>query len=188
MTPPRISSKKPQGAASPPNLKAKASDIVAPPPIVPPIVPPPIFATSTPGLGANAFAGASTVRGPGTGSGGQGTGTGSGDNGDGVGGGDETPPLQIKGRLKDSDYPHAAGDLGVGGTVSVRFTVTTDGRATECRVTRSSGSAVLDETTCRLIEQRFRYEPSHDTQGHAVESELVEDHTWVVHDEPPSRD
>ena len=174
-------SRKPQGAASPPNLKSKATELVAPPPVVPIVVPPPVVVAEKAGVGAQAIAGASNVRGPGTGSGGQGNGTGSGGYGDGDGGGgEETPPRWRKGRLKDSDFPSDAAETGLRGVVSVRYTVEVSGRVSHCRVTRSSGSAVLDGLTCRLIEQRFRYDPSLDAGGRPVESTIVENHDWSL--------
>jgi protein TonB len=33
---------------------------------------------------------------------------------------------------------------------------------------KSSGHSELDSTTCRLIEQRFRYEPARDSEGRPV--------------------
>jgi protein TonB len=174
-------SHRPQGAASPPNLRSKATEVVAPPPVVPVVVPPPVIVAAKAGVGAQATAGASDVRGPGTGSGGQGNGTGSGGYGDGDGGGgEETPPRWRNGRLKDSDYPKDAAETGVRGTVSVRYVVEVSGRVSQCRVTRSSGSAELDGLTCRLIEQRFRYDPSRDAAGRPVESTIVEDHEWAM--------
>ncbi len=173
-------SRKPEGAASPPNLKSKATEVVAPPPVVP-VVPPPVVVAEKAGVGAQATAGASDVRGPGTGSGGIGNGTGSGGYGDGDGGGgEETPPRWRKGRLKDSDYPREAAETGIRGRVSVRYLVQTDGRVSRCRVTRSSGSRELDDLTCRLIEERFRYDPSLDAAGRPVESTIVEDHEWSM--------
>jgi protein TonB len=43
---------------------------------------------------------------------------------------------------------------------------------------------VLDETTCRLIEERFRFEPSRDRSGRPVRSRIVENHEWDVEDIP----
>jgi protein TonB len=57
-----------------------------------------------------------------------------------------------------------------------------NGRVTECRVIRSSGNAELDETTCRLILERFRFAPARDAQGRKVSDVVVEDHTWVIDD------
>ena len=67
--------------------------------------------------------------------------------------------------------------------MSVRYRVGTDGRASDCVATRSSGSRALDDLTCRLIEQRFRFAPSRDRTGRAVRSIIVEDHSWMVSDE-----
>ena len=41
IVPHRVESARPEGEASPPNLRSKATEIVAPEPIVPPITPPP---------------------------------------------------------------------------------------------------------------------------------------------------
>ena len=65
------------------------------------------------------------------------------------------------------------GDIG-GATSSLQ----PNGRATDCRVTRSSGNAELDATTCRLIERRFRYHPSRDPDWRPVRAVLVGNHTW----------
>ena len=68
------------------------------------------------------------------------------------------------------------------------------GRATHCAITHSSGSEELDDTTCRLIEQRFRFEPSRDRSGQPVVSRMVQDHEWSAEnitreaqEEPESR-
>lgn len=174
----RAKHEKTKDAPSPPNLKAKASEIVAPTPQVRPIIPPPIVAAPTPGLGNAPFGGASNVRGPGTGSGGQGTGTGGGGNGDDEGE-EYTPPEWRRGRIRDSDYPRAAGEAGIGKTIVVQFDVEPNGRVSGCKVLESSGNAILDDTTCQLVEKRYRYEPSRDAQGVAVPSAVVESHVWL---------
>ena len=180
--PERQKTRRPEGGAAPKSLRSTATAVVAPPPIVPVVVPPPVIAAPVANTGADATQGASNLPGPGTGAGGIGTGFGSGGSGNGDGGGweDETPPRWRKGRIKDSDYPREAAELGAGGTVSVRYRVETDGHVTACVITRSSGNRILDETTCRLIEQRFRYEPSRDARGRPVISYIVRDNDWVI--------
>ena len=176
-----------EGGSSPPNIRSQATPVVAPTPVIPLPVTPPIVASLKPGTGADPTQGAALVRGPGTGSGGLGDGTGSGLGGDGGGGGgygDYTPPRLIRGRLRNSDYPEGLGEAGVQGTVGVIFTVLANGRVTDCRIRSSSGSEILDETTCRLIEQRFFYEPSRDGRGRPVVSHIVENHSWIVEDDP----
>jgi len=184
-----------EGAASPPNLEARRTELAVPPPIIPPL-PQPLVTALKPDLGAAREAGSARILGPGTGSGGLGNGTGSGRYGDGPGGGGDgdgdgggfTPPHRIRGEIRNRDYPAGLGEAGIGGTVSVIYTVEIDGRATNCRITDSSGSAELDDTTCRLIEQRFRFDPSRDRRGRPVRSRIVQDHSWEVDDEPPTRE
>lgn len=178
-------SKRAEGRAAPPNIRSKATPVVAPTPIVVvPLPPPPIVAAPKPFAGDQATQGAAPRVGLGTGAGGVGDGTGSGGWGDGDGdGGDETPPIQRRGRIGDSDFPSDIRDLaetGFEGTVSVRFLVGADGRVGECRVTRSSGYRSLDDTTCRLIQRRFRYEPSRDAAGRPVPAWILENHTWAI--------
>lgn len=180
----------PEGAASPANLRDTPSPIVAPVPEIRLPIPPPVTAAPVAGQGNADAAGAADVPGPGTGRGGIGTGLGSGRHGMGTGGGgggEETPPRWIRGRIRNSDYPRAAADAGIGGTVSVRYAVAPSGRVTDCDVTRSSGSAELDATTCRLIIQRFRFEPSRNAAGRPILSFIAENHTWVIEQEAPER-
>lgn len=185
--PRRTKSHRPEGAASPANLRSKATEVVVPKPIVLPIVtPPPVIAAFRPGPGSDATTGAAPIPGPGTGAGGVGDGTGSGRSGNGDGdSGDETPPRLLKGRFKNKDFPNAEAVIGAGGIVGVRYTVETDGQVTHCMVTRSSGNGVLDATTCRLIELRFRYRPWLDAAGKPVRSTVVHNQQWVNQLGPP---
>ncbi|MBB3911794.1 energy transducer TonB [Sphingomonas desiccabilis] len=154
------------GAAAPPNRHARPVELVAPP--VPAPLPPLLAAAPIAGPGADAAAGAAPLPGPGTGAGGVGQGTGSGASGSGTGSGGGSPARLLRGAIRDSDYPRAARRGRVEGSVTVRFTVDPAGRATGCAVTRSSGSAELDATTCRLIEARYRYAPARDAAGRPV--------------------
>lgn len=170
-----------EGAASPPNLKAKPAPVVAPPPVVPIEVPPPIVAAPVAGAGSEDRAGASELPGPGFGSGGVGSGLGSGSQGSGTGSGGVAKRAQwLKGGFAHSDYPRAARKAGAQGTVIVRFTVGIDGRANDCTVMVSSGNADLDGTTCRLIERRYRYAPARNAQGNAVPDVMGRKQTWWI--------
>jgi protein TonB len=183
--PHKIKSPRAEGEASPPNLRAEPTQIVLPPPVI--SLPPPIPVMAAPIAGtANApTAGSADIPGPGYGAGGFGNGRGGGGEGDGDGGGGWVAPRQIKGRIKDSDYPRSAGEAGVGGTVGVKYQVGVDGRVTGCEVTRSSGFPDLDNTTCGLIVERFRFRPSLDPAGRPVPATIVQNHTWVIHQLPP---
>jgi protein TonB len=178
-SPSRETVSRPQGTASPPNLRATATPIVVPPPVVLIPVPPQVIVAEEANAGGAPISGASTVIGPGTGSGGAGDGSGSGGagNGDGSGG---APLRKIGGRITGNDYPRGPFEAGIGGTLFVRYIVGIRGRVTACSITRSSGNAELDQATCRLITERFRFKPRRNAAGTPVAAVITEDHTWVV--------
>ncbi|MFC4293491.1 TonB family protein [Novosphingobium tardum] len=174
---PRVSSEA-SGKASPPNIRSKAAQVFAPP--VARFTPPPLPTAPKPGTGSQTTQGAAPVTGPGTGAGGYGNGTGSGGEGDGTGGGGSDPDW-VGGRIKDRDYPLAARQAQAGGTTQTTLAIGTDGRVRSCRVTRSSGNAQLDETTCQLVLQRFRFRPARDAAGRTVPSTVDYDQVWTLH-------
>lgn len=167
---------KASGKASAANKHAKAAPVLAPKPKIPPPKPPPVPAAPKPGAGSDASAGATPNAGPGSGAGGQGDGTGSGGSGSGPGGGSKA--VWRSGAIRDRDYPREASRAKVGGEVEVRFTIQPTGRVTACRVTRSSGDASLDATTCRLIEERFRFKPATNAAGDPIASQYGWRQSW----------
>jgi protein TonB len=118
------------------------------------------------------------LAGIGPGAGGSGAGLG-GNGGRGADRGDGSPPVRIRGELKNSDYPKEARKAGQQGRVETEITVDSTGRPSACAVTRSSGSAELDRATCRLIMHRFRYAPARDRSGKAVAGIATYDLDWV---------
>ncbi|MGK6325024.1 energy transducer TonB [Sphingomonas sp. DT-51] len=187
VAPRRAASPRRSGRAAPANIRSQATQIAAPRPIVTvPVPPPPIVVALRPFGGNEPTQGATERVGSGTGAGGLGDGTGSGGwgDGDGGGGGRDRAPVWRRGRLTDADYPRDVGEAGFQGTVTVKFLVWTDGRVRDCEVLRSSGNGDLDTTTCRLIQRRFRYDPSRDAQGRAVPAWILENHEWVIEAEP----
>lgn len=177
----RRAAPKEEGAAAPPNRVSRATEIVAPPP---PIVlqPPPLVTAPKPATANDFSSGAAPVAGPGTGAGGEGAGTGSGGSGDGPGGGGGEPLRWIGGRITDADYPRRALNAGFSGTVGLRFVVGVNGRVSSCTVTRSSGNRDLDETTCKLIQKRFRYVPSKDAAGRPYPDTVTGEHRWDLYE------
>ena len=164
-----LKSKEPQGAASAKNLKAKASPVLATEPVLQPPIKPEIRAAQKPRDGSERSAGASNERGPGSGAGGQGDGSGAGGRGNGAGGLIVVSRARlISGFINNNDYPRGAAKANIGGTVIAFYTVRANGRVTDCKIKRSSGNGELDATTCRLIEQRFRYDPARDSNGNAI--------------------
>ena len=177
---PKQAEKRKQGAASPPNLKSKATEVVAPPvPIVIP-QPAPVVVAPVAGLGSERSAGAAPVIGPGTGSGGQGNGLGSGDGGDGDGGGGGTEAVLVSNRLRYTDLPRALWDAHAAGLVTYRATIGTNGRLSDCRVTRTSGNAALDTATCALAVRHVRFRAARDEHGRKVADSAIFEQEWTV--------
>lgn len=177
VVPVEIKLEKDAGASAAPAPEGVATPIFAPEKTQ---IQTPIAATARPSIAVSPRSGAAVIDADGAGANGNslGDGRGRGSSGAGEGNGD-TPPRWLKGHITNSDYPSAAAERDIGGTVTVRYVVELNGRVSRCLVARSSGDASLDATTCRLIEKRWRYAPSRDERGAPVEAEIEEDHEWV---------
>ena len=165
-----------QGAAAPPS-RGRTEAPSPPSPPAPLARPTPAEVAVDPGSGQASGAGAAP--GSGAGQGGEGSGSGAGGAGSGRGAGLVTPPQRLEGALTNADYRRARPPEGAAGTVVVSFRVRTDGRVDRCAVARSSGFAVFDEATCRLIEQRFRFRPARDEGGRPLDWTIRTDFTWT---------
>ena len=187
--PHKVKSERPEGEASPPNLRAEPTQIVLPPPKIPVPVTNPMPVAPIAGVGNAPSAGSADIPGPGYGAGGWGNGRGAGGYGDGDGaGGAQIPPRKRKGKLSYDDVPDYMREQGIGGTVGVIYHIEADGRVTDCSVQRSSGIPELDAVTCREIIRRFRFDPARARNGRKVASNIVENHTWVPLQENDQRD
>jgi protein TonB len=174
---PKAQAPQPEGPAAPAAPK-RETPATRPTPSVD--VPPPVAAGIVPASGGRIerIGPGSSGTGSGTGSGGQGQGTGSGSAGTGAGGGG-APAVRARlrsGRIVPRDYPRAAN--GDQGTVVTRLSISASGAVTGCTVTRSSGNQVLDSTTCRLIQERMRFNPARDAQGREIADVIGWQQRW----------
>ena len=76
------------------------------------------------------------------------------------------------------DYPAAALRDNLQGTTGFRLTIGPNGRVTACAVTSSSGSAALDQATCRILRSRARYTPARDSGGNPTDGTDSGRVTW----------
>jgi protein TonB len=83
--------------------------------------------------------------------------------------------------ISEDDYPDASRRAEEQGVVRVSYTVGTDGKATNCSVTQSSGSPRLDDATCKIIERRFRFNPA-TRDGQPVSETKVQPVRWQLRD------
>jgi len=154
-----------EGAQGAPGEEATPSEVIAPVSEVQVTPPEPLpQAAST---GTQAESGARKI-GNETGAAGEGPGTGSGLAGGGRGGVALTKPSVRSGNLDTaSDFPIPEGgrQSRFGGSVTVVFTVTTAGRATNCSVARSSVDAETTALVCGLVAKKIRFNPAQDRNG-----------------------
>ena len=82
--------------------------------------------------------------------------------------------------MTPADYPVAAMRANLQGTAALRFTVLPNGRIGNCRIEKSSGHAVLDRASCRLVVARGRYRPARDVYGCPTSIEKTLRFTWQL--------
>jgi TonB family protein len=82
--------------------------------------------------------------------------------------------------VSDADYPPEAIIQGEEGLVAFRLDVEPDGSVKRCEITSSSGSAALDEATCRIMIERPRFVPARDYRGRAVRDRVSSRMRWVL--------
>ncbi|NKI99030.1 TonB family protein [Novosphingobium sp. SG707] len=160
----------PKGAAGD---KAVPRPVAAPKPVVAlrPIVAPPVA-----GSGTAQSSGASS--GAGTGAAQSGDGGGAGGSGTGQGGGG--PAVKIAGTITARDYPREGREARIGDYVIVAITVGVDGRPIACRIHRPSRDPAADALTCRMVMERFRFNPARDGAGRPVESVFGWKQSWFL--------
>jgi len=81
-----------------------------------------------------------------------------------------------------NDYPRRALREEREGTTGFRVSVNTDGRVTDCQITRSSGHADLDEATCQNITRRARFRAATDGNGDPTSGSYSNSVRWVIPD------
>jgi protein TonB len=77
-------------------------------------------------------------------------------------------------------YPRKALREGREGTTYLTVTVGTNGRAKNCVVTRSSGSADLDEAACKMVVKNARFQPETDENGKPKEAPYSTRVDWRI--------
>ncbi len=78
------------------------------------------------------------------------------------------------------DYPASALRAEVEGTTAFTLIVGIDGKPLQCEVTKSSGSADLDSTSCEKLLERASFAPARDDDGEAVASTFRSAVRWEI--------
>lgn len=86
--------------------------------------------------------------------------------------------------IPPNSYPPAAKASAEEGRVSFTLDVDPSGRVNDCKVTASSESPLLDETTCTLMTTNGRFTPPRDKKNKPVASQWSSSVRWKL--EAPS--
>jgi protein TonB len=84
------------------------------------------------------------------------------------------------GWVTTDDYPTAALREGREGSVGIDVTIDEKGRVSNCAVTASSGSDLLDQATCRLYTRRARFTPALDDAGKPAVAHRADRVRWQI--------
>ncbi|MEP5508003.1 MAG: energy transducer TonB [Erythrobacter sp.] len=170
---PEVEPEPDEGAQGDPGKRAEAKPVEAPKPKIEIPNPSP---RPTKAAEGNDNSSGSQEQGTGPGSAGSGDGSGSGNGGNGQGNTPRvaaTKPNVLSGNLNTaSDFPVPEGGRATrfGKSVTVVFTVTTDGRAKNCSVASSSVDAQTAGGVCGLVIQKIRFNPAKDQFGDPIEA------------------
>jgi len=88
--------------------------------------------------------------------------------------------------FSSDDYPASAARRGVEGVVRFKLRIEPDGRVSKCDITRSSGDAALDSTTCSVLLGRAQYSPARGNDGRPIAGSDSGSVTWRL--PPPLRE
>ena len=97
------------------------------------------------------------------------------------------PQGGLSGLIRSDDYPLGAVLLGMEGTVRVQVRVNPSGKVINCVVQQSSGFAILDAQTCRILQARARFEPAQDSGGGVAATTVAQRISWRIAETMPIR-
>lgn len=80
-------------------------------------------------------------------------------------------PIDPESWVTSGDYPEAVVRRTEKGFVRVKFSISLEGRVTNCYVDKSSGFSVLDAIPCKLLSRRARFTMPSDSQGKLISTD-----------------
>jgi len=86
-------------------------------------------------------------------------------------------PIDVASWFSADDYPAEAQKKGVEGNTTFEVDVNMEGNPTACRIRKSSGSALLDQTTCDIVLKKAKFKPAM-RRGEAVPGRYSNMASW----------
>lgn len=90
------------------------------------------------------------------------------------------PIGEIASWFPEDSYPPAARAAGQAGRTAFSLDIDPMGRVTGCNIIETSGSELLDSTTCSQAILNGRFKPARDTSGRAVPGRWVSAMRWQL--------
>ena len=90
------------------------------------------------------------------------------------------PRQPLAALISPMDYPPTAVAAREQGKVAMSLSINEVGRTADCRITASSGSALLDRASCSIIARRARFHPAVDADGKPVAGRYEHQIDWVL--------
>ncbi|WP_435418236.1 energy transducer TonB [Parerythrobacter aurantius] len=84
--------------------------------------------------------------------------------------------------VTDNDYRTSWISREWEGTAGFRLTIGSDGRVSDCTITRSTGHSALDDATCSLVTRRARFEPARNDRGEVTSGTFSSAVEWRIPD------
>lgn len=91
-----------------------------------------------------------------------------------------SPRNDSNGWVLTEDYPPRDIREENEGTTHFRLVIGSNGKVTDCEITRSSGRPGLDAATCRNVSRRARFDPASDGKGQKVVGTYSSSVRWVL--------
>lgn len=82
--------------------------------------------------------------------------------------------------VSSDDYPRKLLDDGAQGLIYFRLMIDAEGKVSSCHIQRSTRPVGFDETVCRIMTSRARFEPARDESGKPVASSWRNTFTFVA--------
>lgn len=82
--------------------------------------------------------------------------------------------------ITPADYPKSELAQRVSGTTAFTLSLDENGEVTDCRVTASSGSAVLDDAACTLLKARAHFSPATNSKGEKIADSYSSRVVWSL--------
>lgn len=86
-------------------------------------------------------------------------------------------PIKLDGVISSTDFPSNVVPVKAAYNVSTTLQIDRSGRVVDCFIDASSGSELLDETTCNLLKQRAEFSPA-SVNGAVAVAEFQHTHAW----------